>query len=104
MTVRPSRLEVVMQEPVLLIGVLGEPVPSRVVLVSRLEPTETVLATGKQDLTDEEFMIWDCRLLGMIVRDNRGERVVHELVQELGLRQMRDENKVKEILLIYIII
>ena len=67
MTVRPSRLGVVMQEPVLLIGVLGEPVPSRVVLVSRLEPTETVLATGKQDLTDEEFMIWDCRLLGMIV-------------------------------------
>ena len=56
-----------MQEPVLLIGVLGEPVLSRVVLVSRLEPTETVLATGKQDLTDEEFMIWDCRLLGMVV-------------------------------------
>ena len=92
-----------MQEPVLLIGVLGEPVPSRVVLVSRLEPTETVLATGKKDLTNEEFMIWDCRLLGMIVRDNRGERVVHELVQELGLglRQIRDEEEVKEILLIY---
>ena len=64
---RPSRLGVVMREPVLLIGVLGEPVLSRVVLVSRLEPTETVLATGKQDLTDEEFMIWDCRLLGMVV-------------------------------------
>ena len=64
---RDNRVEVVTQEPVHLLGVLGEPVLSRVVLVSRLEPTETVLATGKQDLTDEEFMIWDCRLLGMIV-------------------------------------
>ena len=55
------------QEPVHLLGVLGEPVLSRVVLVSSLEPTETVLVTGKQELTDEEFMILDCRLLGMIV-------------------------------------
>ena len=64
---KDNRVEVVTQEPVHLLGVLGEPVPSRVVLVSRLEPTETVLVTGKQELTDEEFMILDCRLLGMIV-------------------------------------
>ena len=101
---RDNRVEVVTQEPVHLLGVLGDPVQSHVVLVSRLEPTQTVQATGKQELTDEEFMLWDCRLLGMIVRDNRGERVVHELVRELGLRQIRDEDKVKEILLIYIII
>ena len=36
-----------MQEPVHLLGVLGEPVLSHVVLVSSLEPTQTVPAAGK---------------------------------------------------------
>ena len=47
MIVRDNRVEVVMQEPVHLLGVLGEPVLSHVVLVSSLEPTQTVPAAGK---------------------------------------------------------